>query len=99
MVHWRGTFANCTHVIVSLLNLEGDCHMDSATMPSFNTLSRRFTPENKRNIDHQLLSASQHSSLYLPNLIYLILIVAKALLLITLITTIHNIVLIYIYCV
>ena len=28
MAHWRGKFANCNHVIVSLLNLEGDCHMD-----------------------------------------------------------------------
>ena len=29
----------------SLLNLEGDCRVHSATMPSFNALSRRSTPE------------------------------------------------------
>ena len=28
MTHWRGKFANSAHVIMSHLNLEGDCHMD-----------------------------------------------------------------------
>ena len=28
VVRWRGKFANCNHVVVSLRNLEGDCRMD-----------------------------------------------------------------------
>ena len=46
MASWRGKFANCTYVIVSLLNLECDCCMDRVqTMPSFNALSITSTPE------------------------------------------------------
>ena len=45
MVHWREKFANCTPVIVSHLNLEGDCGMDRVRRRRLLTPNQEATPE------------------------------------------------------
>ena len=56
MARWRGKFAICTHVIVSLLNLEGDCHMDRVRGCRF------LTPYQEG--PHQKLSLKQKSKVF-----------------------------------